>query len=152
MTGLGRVGRCPRRRAHGGVPIALLAMLAMGGLYFGISNLSPESLREPPQQKTGDALAQAREALIGYAIRFRDEQLKQGTAGLVYGYLPIPDQGTSRNNKTSAIASARNRPIPVIASPGRALAGPDHGRDAGHSVTEYGAKSHPALESAERHA
>jgi hypothetical protein len=67
-------------------------------------------------------LAQAREALIGYAVRFRDDQLKQGTAGLVYGYLPIP----------------------VIASPGPAVAG--------HSVTEYGAKSHPALESAERHA
>jgi hypothetical protein len=130
MTGLGRVGRCPRSRACGFVLIALLAMLAMGGLYFFMSSISPESLRERAQQKTGDAFAQAREALIGYAVRFRDNQLKQGTAGLVYGYLPIP----------------------VIASPGPAVAGQDHGRAAGHSVTEYGAKSHPALESAERHA
>jgi hypothetical protein len=73
-------------------------MLAVGGLYFFISNLSPEFLRNRAQQQTGDSLAQAREALIGYAIRFRDEQLAQGSGGLVYGYLPMPDLGTSRNN------------------------------------------------------
>ncbi len=86
------------RPAKGFVLIALLAMLAVGGLYFFISNLSPEFLRNRAQQQTGDSLAQAREALIGYAIRFRDEQLAQGSGGLVYGYLPMPDLGTSRNN------------------------------------------------------
>jgi hypothetical protein len=73
-------------------------MLAIGGLYFFVSNLSPEFLRNRAQQQTGDSMAQAREALIGYAIRFRDEQLAQGSGGLVYGYLPMPDLGTSRNN------------------------------------------------------
>ncbi len=83
--------------------IALLAMLAIGGLYFFISNLSPDTIRNRAQEQTGDALAQAREALIGYAIRFRDEQLKQGSAGLVYGYLPMPDLGTSRNNNAGCV-------------------------------------------------
>jgi hypothetical protein len=98
MIGLGHAFRRPRRRESGFVLIALLAMLAIGGLYFFISNLSPEFLRERAQQTTGDALAQAREALVGYAVRFRDDQLKTGTSGLVYGYLPMPDLGTSRNN------------------------------------------------------
>ncbi|MBI5110173.1 MAG: hypothetical protein HZA62_15670 [Rhodocyclales bacterium] len=101
MTGLRHAIRYPRPRESGFVLIALLAMLAIGGLYFFISNLSPEFLRERAQQTTGDALAQAREALVGYAVRFRDDQLNTGTSGLVYGYLPMPDLGTSRNNNTS---------------------------------------------------
>ncbi|MDA8258928.1 MAG: hypothetical protein M0Z99_25385 [Betaproteobacteria bacterium] len=80
--------------------IALLALLAMGGLYFLVSNLTPELIRGRNQQKTGAALTEAREALIGYAVRFREDQLATGTSGLVYGYLPLPDLGTSRNNNT----------------------------------------------------
>lgn len=89
----------PRRHyAKGFILIALLALLAMGGLYFLVSNLSPEFMRARSQQQTGQALTEAREALIGYAVRFREEQLKTGTSGLVYGYLPLPDLGSSRNN------------------------------------------------------
>jgi hypothetical protein len=86
------------RPSKGFVLIALLAMLAIGGLYFFVSNLSPEFLRNKAKEQTGDSMAQAREALIGYAIRFRDVQLAQGSSGMVYGYLPMPDLGTSRNN------------------------------------------------------
>lgn len=91
------------RASRGFVLIALLTMLAIGGLYFFISNLSPEFLRAKAQQQTGDSLAQAREALIGYALRLRDDQLKTGTSGVVYGYLPMPDLGTSRNNNTGCL-------------------------------------------------
>ncbi|MCK9379778.1 MAG: hypothetical protein M0P95_01785 [Sulfuritalea sp.] len=76
----------------------LLALLAMGGLYFFISNISPELMQARRQQQTSEALTQAREALIGYAVLFREEQLKTGTSGVVYGYLPLPDLGSSRNN------------------------------------------------------
>ncbi len=220
MTGLGRTFRGPRRRARGFVLIALLAMLAIGGVYFFISNLSPEFLRERAQQKTGDSLAEAREALIGYAIRFREDQRAQanGSDDLVYGYLPMPDLGTSRNNNAgcteegceaanfagnaanvtvigrfpwrslgtgplrdasgeclwyavsgshqrmqrgspmnwdtlsqidvvvangttamaSAIASAHDRPIAVIFSPGPALTGQNRGPSASDSVSECG--------------
>lgn len=89
-----------RRNQPGFMLIALLALLAMGGLYFLVSNLSPELMRGRNQQKTGAALTEAREALIGYAVRFREDQLATGTSGLVYGYLPLPDLGTSRNNNT----------------------------------------------------
>ncbi|MCK9389694.1 MAG: hypothetical protein M0Q22_15050 [Sulfuritalea sp.] len=92
--------RSLRQDQRGFVLIALIALLAMGGLYFFVSSLSPERVQARRQQQTGDALTQAREALIGYAVRFRDEQLATGTAGLVYGYLPLPDLGSSRNNNT----------------------------------------------------
>lgn len=98
---MNRRRRSSLRRNHSGfMLIALLALLAMGGLYFLISNLSPELMRGRNQQKTGAALTEARDALIGYAARFREDQLATGTSGLVYGYLPLPDLGTSRNNNT----------------------------------------------------
>ena len=85
------------RKQHGFVLIALVALLVMGGLYFFISNLSPEVIEARRQEKTEAALVQAREALIGYAVRFREDQLKTGTPGIVYGYLPLPDLGNTRN-------------------------------------------------------
>lgn len=81
--------------------IGLLALLVAGILYFVVSNLTPESIQARRQQKTNEALTLAREALIGYAVRFREDQLNTGTAGLVYGYLPLPDIGSSRNNNVA---------------------------------------------------
>jgi type II secretory pathway pseudopilin PulG len=86
------------RKQRGFVLIALVALLVMGGLYFFISNLSPEVIEAQRQEKTSAALVQAREALIGYAVRFREEQLKTGNSGVVYGHLPLPDLGNTRNN------------------------------------------------------
>lgn len=86
-----------RRKQRGFLLIALVALLTIGGLYFFISNLSPEQVRARRQQLTDEALTQAREALIGYAVRYREDQLKTGNSGLVYGYLPLPDLGNTRN-------------------------------------------------------
>ena len=87
----------------GFVLIALVALLAMGGLYFFISNLTPELVQARRQQMTGDALTQAREALIGYAVRLRESNPRAGDNALVeiYGYLPLPDLGSSRNNNSA---------------------------------------------------
>lgn len=89
------------RKQRGFLLIALVALLAIGGLYFFISNLSPEQIQARRRQLTGEALAQAREALIGYAVRFREDQLATGTSGVVYGYLPLPDLGNTRNQNVS---------------------------------------------------
>ena len=97
---MSRRRRSLERNQRGFVLIALVALLAMGGLYFLVSNLTPELMRARHQHKTDEALTQAREALIGYAVRFREDQLSTGTSGLVYGYLPLPDLGSSRNNNT----------------------------------------------------
>jgi len=89
------------RKQRGFLLIALVALLAIGGLYFFISNLSPEQFQARRRQLTGEALAQAREALLGYAVRFREDQLATGTSGVVYGYLPLPDLGNTRNQNVS---------------------------------------------------
>jgi type II secretory pathway pseudopilin PulG len=83
----------PRRAGENGfVLIALIALLAMGGLYFFISNLTPEAIEARRQAKTEAALMQAREALIGYALQYRS-QPASGDADAMYGHLPPPDLG-----------------------------------------------------------
>jgi len=92
----------PRRASQSGfVLIALIALLAMGGLYFFISNLTPEAIEARRQAKTDAALMQAREALIGYALKYRDEEAGQGRLDRMYGYLPLPDLGSDRNINVS---------------------------------------------------
>ncbi|MCF8197353.1 MAG: hypothetical protein K9J42_01205, partial [Sulfuritalea sp.] len=100
MTSAQRHAWRARKNTHKGfVLIGLIALLAMGALYFFVSNLSPESQRERAQQQTGEALLQAREALIGYALQYREQQQATGgTNDAMYGFLPMPDVGTSRFN------------------------------------------------------
>lgn len=86
-----------RRNQPGFMLIALLALLAMGGLYFLISNLTPEAIEARRQAKTETALVRAQEALIGYALRYREDQINDGQLDRVYGYLPLPDLGYSAN-------------------------------------------------------
>ncbi|MCF8175647.1 MAG: hypothetical protein K9K30_10440 [Burkholderiaceae bacterium] len=43
-------------------------------------------------------MSQAREALIGYAVRYREDQINDNQLDRVYGYLPLPDLGSTRNN------------------------------------------------------
>ena len=91
--------RCPPARrmpgAEGGfVLLMLLVILTLGSLYVFLNNLTPASAANKREQQTQAALAEAREALIGYALRYRD--LQGGNA--MYGYLPLPDLGSNRNN------------------------------------------------------
>ena len=95
-----RPWRSLERSQRGFVLIALIALLAMGGLYFFIRNLSPEFMQARSQQKTDEALTQAREALIGYAVQYRERQIATGTNNAMYGFLPMPDVGTSRLHPT----------------------------------------------------
>ena len=85
------------RKQHGFLLIALLALLAMGGLYFFISNLTPEAIATLRKAKTDAALVQAREALIGYALQYREQQKATDDPAAMYGYLPLPDFGESVN-------------------------------------------------------
>lgn len=103
----------PRRASQSGfVLIALIALLAMGGLYFFISNLTPEAIEARRQAKTDGAMLLAREALIGYALKYRDEEAGQGRPDRMYGYLPLPDLGSSRNQNTDPnCKDAGNNPL-----------------------------------------
>ncbi len=73
-----------------------LLLLVMAGLTYLVSNLTPESLEARRAQQSQEVLSQARDALIGYALQYREQQIKTGTLDAMYGYLPMPDVGTSR--------------------------------------------------------
>ncbi len=92
---------CAQRRSSAGFAlIALLALVTAGVLFFLLESLSPDAIDARRQRQNEDILAQAREALIGYALKYRDVE----GPTTVYGYLPLPDLGTSRNNNVSCTA------------------------------------------------
>jgi len=82
--------------------IALLVVLVLLGLLVGVlavgftGDLARQNKRE---QQTADALAKAKEALIGYAANYRDEH-----SGQVFGYLPCPDVDGSAGEGTAETA------------------------------------------------
>lgn len=83
-----RAWRPRQRYDHGFILIALLAMLAMGVLYFVTTQLEAFSLYQREAKSESDSLAQAREALLGYAATYRDDPAHSTE---VFGYLPCPD-------------------------------------------------------------
>jgi hypothetical protein len=82
------------RRSRGFALMALVALIVAGMLAFLVTMFGPEAMEAYRARKTEAALAEAKEALLGYALRYRDVV----DANAVYGYLPLPDLGTSRNN------------------------------------------------------
>lgn len=81
-------------KQHGAALLVLMLLVVMGVLSYLLSGLNSEGFNARREKQTQEALAQAREALIGYALRYRED----GNADGVYGYLPLPDLGTTRNN------------------------------------------------------
>ncbi len=89
MTLLRRPGR---HRHRGLAAVALVAVVATGILLYVVGTLAPAALEAYRNHKTQKALAQAREALLGYALQHRERR-----PGEMYGYLPMPDLGESQN-------------------------------------------------------
>jgi len=67
--------------------ILMLVIMVMGIAAVLAGSFSTATLRTARQEKTAAALAQARDALIGYAITYGDTH-----SGKVHGYLPCPNQ------------------------------------------------------------
>lgn len=70
----------------------------MAALAYLVSGFAPELTEARRERQTQEALVQAREALIGYALKYRESQPDR-----MYGYLPLPDLGTSRNNNVGCL-------------------------------------------------
>ncbi|MFY9329380.1 MAG: hypothetical protein WAO76_15395 [Georgfuchsia sp.] len=88
-------------RQHGYALLIMLILLTMGILFGVVSQVSMVGLKWSRMQGTQTAIVQAKEALIGYALRYREDQTAQDHPDRVYGYLPLPDLGTARNNNIS---------------------------------------------------
>ncbi len=79
------------RNKHRGAALLMILIIMVVGAAFLLSalNSNPQIERD---KVTADALAQAKEALIGYAATYRDNN-----ASDVFGFLPLPDLGSTRN-------------------------------------------------------
>jgi type II secretory pathway pseudopilin PulG len=90
-------GRRARYSQRGAALLIFLILVVTAAMTYLVSNLTPEMLEARRAQKTNAALVQARDALIGYALQYRDQQIATGTLDAMYGYLPLPDFGESVN-------------------------------------------------------
>lgn len=85
------------RRQRGAALLVILLIVGALGAYFAISALNSQSERD---QQTAHTLAQAKEALIGFAVTYRDLHPNQ-----VFGLLPCPGNG---NGTAGATCLARD--------------------------------------------
>ena len=89
--------------------MAMLAIMVMGISAMLISSLGASRLKNARQKTTSGALAQAREALVSYAVTYGDTH-----TGQVHGYLPCPDidgkdiSGNPAEGSTKLSCGAKN--------------------------------------------
>src|SRR5665811_252116 len=76
---------------RGAALLIMLVILVVGIAAVLVNSLTSSTVKIARQEKTAAALAQAKDALIGYAITYGDTH-----SGKVPGYLPCPD--TDGNN------------------------------------------------------
>ncbi len=76
---------CPHGQ-RGAALMIMLVIMVMGAATVLVSSLNSSGLRIERDKITAGALAQAKDALIGYAATYRDTHPSQ-----VHGYLPCPD-------------------------------------------------------------
>jgi type II secretory pathway pseudopilin PulG len=91
------------RQQRGAAFIVMLVILIIGVTAFLVSSLNSSTVQIKRDETTADALAQAKDALIGYAVTYGDNHPGQG-----YGYLPLPDLGSSRNGSPDEGNAAAN--------------------------------------------
>lgn len=86
----------PRQR--GAALLVFMILMVTATLTYLVNSLTSTEIELKRQQKTAEALALARDALIGYAVQYRDQQAAHNPPELdaMYGFLPMPDVGTSR--------------------------------------------------------
>ena len=97
-------------RPSGIALIALLALLAVVGALFVAGLAGDLSRNNETDQRSADVLAQAKEALIGYAANYPDEH-----PGRVFGYLPCPDlDGSGTGGEGTAASACGGKDVTVI--------------------------------------
>jgi hypothetical protein len=89
---------------RGAILIILLVIWALGMVALLVSSLDSSALQIGREGNSSYALAQARAALIGYAIAYGDNH-----SGEVHGYLPCPDlDGGNPEGSAEAVCGSKN--------------------------------------------
>lgn len=92
-----------RKRQRGAALLIILTIIGIGVAVLLVNALTRAANRIEADKKTAAALAQAKDALIGYAATYRDSHANE-----VFGYLPLPDLGSSRNGTAEEGNAAGN--------------------------------------------
>ncbi len=82
----------PPHGERGSALLIILTIIGIGAAILLVSALNKANLQIGKDKVTSATLAKAKEALIGYAATYRDTHTNE-----VFGYLPLPDLGSSRN-------------------------------------------------------
>ena len=98
---------CGKQR--GAVLMVMLVIMIVGIAAILVNSLSSTTLKNARQANTAAALAQAKDALIGFAITYGDTHT---TSPQVHGYLPCPD--TSGSPEGSASPPCGSKDVNVI--------------------------------------
>lgn len=103
-------------RQRGAALLILLAMVSVAVIYTVVAgmNRSAGDMARAREQKTYAALAQAKAALIAYAVTYKDTH-----ANTVPGYLPCPDMGPASNVEGVAATLAVNCGAALVSVIGR---------------------------------
>ncbi len=75
------------RKQRGAALMVILVIIVLMGTTYLVNSLGSNALKISQNKSTSIALAQAKEALIGYAVTYGDANL-----GSTHGYLPCPDE------------------------------------------------------------
>ncbi len=106
------------RRQHGQALLVMMVVLILASLHAVFNRLGPA---RPGFDRAGDyALARAREALLWYAVTYRDRHEPE-----VAGYLPCPDNGDDIGNGIASSNCGKPGEIAVGLLPYRTLGLPD---------------------------
>lgn len=93
-----------KARQRGVALLVMLIILVIGFVTLLVKSLTSADIRNERQAKTSTALAQAKSALIGYAITYGDTH-----TGEVHGYLPCPDlNGGNPEGSAEANCGSKN--------------------------------------------
>lgn len=93
--------RFSRTKQRGATLLLMLVIVVMGIAAVLVNSLSATAMKNARQETTAAALAQAKEALISYAITYPERHPK-GTPGrivFVPGHLPCPDASSALGNE-----------------------------------------------------
>ena len=99
-----------RGKQGGAALLVILLLLIVGIAAILINSLSTSSIKNSRQTNTDAALAQAKDALIGYAATYGDTH---NSPPQVHGYLPCPDSDAS-NGEGSSNLTCGSQDVSVI--------------------------------------
>ena len=107
-------------RHSGAALLVVLLILILGGLGWFLQQApAPASVKSERDQTTAQALAGAKEALLGYAAYYPESNSNPSDAphprkGFVPGHLPCPDTGNALENEGAEAGTCESKGISAI--------------------------------------